>query len=1085
MTRKELSARAADVKRAIASPGTCTPATVESLRAFLLPVNLPNQYGKDRTVTIAVPKAKTSGQRETRNTTARARKQPAVAIEETSNENNIHGKPQDRWALATEIVNLTLHTLSEAGKHSLPPQKNPFLRRSSSTTSTKDGMQSRSETPLQPISVNKITRKPSESGLLQRSSSKVFLQETSKGLKAQAECGRIAFAALRSLQGMKGIPAMPHLQIESGMSALIARFINLGFDDLAMRELRILRRCLEASTEPLPRDNGEKSFTNSNSHQSAEPNKETLSDLLQFSNIDGSEKCLSLIVATQLQILRLLISESSEKVIEAAVGHLQLQVSHSPANLIQQQIKAELAETRIKAIHQQESLAQTLTAVAKGSSAAQGGKGSNTGECIGPHIAFQYQLLALQIRAKWWGLPKHQINYVKEIGEPFIRCLSSLKRRPSLDATSTYRIAEQSFHTFAALADEWRTQLHEAFLSVYQILADLAQDSNQYFEALAWINKAHAAAKMYEVSPAKMCTLTCRLANLQIKTTPRSAHVHLKQYLHAASAALDASLQGISAELDELLVAVASLRRSAFSVFQDGNDSPSTGMSPDDGEVVTLCVELVLRSVKFLLRYIGNGSIQEGSMRTTTRRTQRLGLALQVAYPFVECLAVMARLSSKADSECWARLEAGLRDCRTLALALEGDVSHEHSIPNDQKRLSPFVSLSNAYWLRYLHVTQGQRDNGRTRGLIQNAVDLLKNRSAREKRDGCLISKFEKYGQDLESTREYCKSLQMYGQALRTGLDIAKVSKATKCAEGNLTPFASVGNSDLVRFSRVLKTYSKAALRATEQGNDVSMVFDCKELDAGDRGFMLEQQILSLLSISRSGTTAKAAVEALNTVVRILLSVYTREIYPVRRLRVVVRLLNFLSAKPGSLDRDIQEEIIREPSSCLTHSHLDLDLMQTWPFLNSFWKVITEFCQESWNLENIEEVLASWSRMLQDSPTWDLLQPQVYDMSEWILLLEFMVAYLDMQGLGMTRVSVLHLLVSVSEISETESSSLASKIISLGLQYSRLGYCGIATSTLCKAQKHMETSGAPAEVTLTWHFACAENAMYCGNPRSW
>jgi hypothetical protein len=118
------------------------------------------------------------------------------------------------------------------------------------------------------------------------------------GHRSIAECARIAFSCLRTLQASKisGID-FPDLQLENGMSVLIGKLVSLGLDDLAIKELRVLKRRL---------DSAEGSKRSSASKGAVTANAQTLSDMLDFGKAQFTGAKLGLVITTQLQILRLI-----------------------------------------------------------------------------------------------------------------------------------------------------------------------------------------------------------------------------------------------------------------------------------------------------------------------------------------------------------------------------------------------------------------------------------------------------------------------------------------------------------------------------------------------------------------------------------------------------------------------------------------------------------------------------------------------------------------------------------------------------------------------------------------------------------
>lgn len=1076
MTRNELSARAANLKRAISSPTTCTPAIVDSLRSFLIPPESKSEHHRAISTTKLPRVTQKPVQRLGRPPGPRSRKQPAINVVEIPNEEVPQSQPQERWTLATEIVNVTLQALTEAIKCPPSQRKRQPLGRSSSNVSFNGGLDCRSQGPLQPLCVNQVSNLPGKYDRLRRSSSTASMQETFTGLRAQAECARIAFASLRSLQARAEFSKAPHLQLESGMSALIARLITLKIDDLAVKELRILRRRLECS---------KKSANESAKEARSETSSEKLADMLKFSTPVTQGQCLILVVATQLQVLRILALRRDPNQIESALHYLRIDAPCSPANLIQRQINPDSPEPCTKAILQLESLAQTLTALCPNSSSREDHKGSKIAKTLNPHCALEYHLLALQVRSQEWELSGHLADIDEEIIEPFAKCMAAFRRRSTSDVNVRYDTATKALDLVISTFGRLKEFHDEKLCFVYQTLADMALEAGQHSEAIQWMKKSKEGAALSSVSQTQLCTLYCRLATVHIRISNLFPCDGLLDSLETASQCLEGNLQGQSTQLDDLLAAVASLRRSAFSVFQNLHRESDTARTSRKPDVENKCSNIVLLCVRFLLRYIGSGFSRDGSDRTTTRREQRLQLAGQTAYPIIESAATMARLSSKADLGCWTKLEGGLQDCVSIALSLEeANDSSKLPSPEKQQRVSPFVSLSNAYWFRYIYLRHNAGDIKASRRYLRTAIDLLTNRSSSEKVNGYLVTKLEKYGQLCETLRSYDEASQAYYNALRVEVESGRVSMAAKAADMKSIPGVLECDGELECLFRIVLAYPRVAMKANDQGGKMQVFFDTAELNAGERGMLLEYQLIAALSTLPAQGSSSTLSREFTSVGKTLLSLYAEDTFPVRRLRVVVRLLTILSANPGSLDCELRNLIMQEPHNVSVNSHLDTRLTQFLPHLIVSRNVLVSFIQKDPDLKVIEAALAFWLNLLQRCPDWESLQGDVHDVANWLLQLDSMAGYLEMQGLELTRASVLNVSVKILEIAKIlQYTDLLSKLSALGLQYSRLGYSAAAGVILLKAQRYLDLPDVPLKAE--WYLAFSEHSLCSGNLKTW
>ncbi|KAI4758949.1 hypothetical protein E4T52_01814 [Aureobasidium sp. EXF-3400] len=259
------------VRKAIATPSSCPPTTTATLQTLLAPA-------QDAQPKPPKTPAKTTATRKPPSTrTTRAKVVPSAAPDAT-----LTLTAQERYKLATDVVNVTLKVLTDATK----------------------------TTPSSP-SQSPSSQKPALSGL-----------------NTVAECARIAFSHLRSVRPSND----ESLQLETGMLALSSKLVALGMDTLAMKELRILKTCIHRRSEGVsPAPSSE---------------KETLATLLHLECNTSDVKILSLAISYHMSVLRLVVNSGRPATIEASLPHLLLDNPISAAALILRSVESSEDRTK-------------------------------------------------------------------------------------------------------------------------------------------------------------------------------------------------------------------------------------------------------------------------------------------------------------------------------------------------------------------------------------------------------------------------------------------------------------------------------------------------------------------------------------------------------------------------------------------------------------------------------------------------------------------------------------------------------------------------------------------------------------------
>lgn len=1098
MTHEELPTKAANIVHAVGSSTTCTPATVASLRSCLISVEASLLETKSAPTNLGRPRAKGLRARAADGPSSKHRRRPEVTVLEISQEEKILSQYQERAKLATEVVNTTLKALTEAIKD--PTQRKIDQRKSLVKpipgTTVVNAPREGAPEPLQPLCVNTVSGVfgVSGEGPSSRRASSSICPSYLQGLKSQVECARIAFLALRSMSTRKvaGID-MPYLQLESGMSALIGKMITLGFDDLAAKELHILKRRLDHSIDTLStnEDLEPSTLPRPAGNQRTSTKQVALADLLQFQNSAASGPSLALIIASQLQVLRIIISKSDACEIEAVFKYIQLNAPTSPANFIQRQLDTSPA-SRTKVARQLEMLAQTIMSLGSSRTASPDRQNPDPNGNISPQTTFKLQTLVLEIRSRSWKLLDNQIDPSKELVYPFARYLSIFHQLSSLASKEKYELANTAFQSLFACAEHETVVISmttgsrkHPILTVYQRLADLAQDCCSYVEAIQWLQRSLKLLDDTAGTRTALCAIVCRITNLRLRAFSKDTkYAGLLMSMKDAIECLEGDIRGDSVDLDDLLQVVATLRRLAFSILQGHQQSPEKTKPAGISEILDHCSQLIILGVKFLVRYVGRGSGSEKDDKAVFRHDRRKRMVWNNASPFFESIAAMVRFSTATSMEDWTRLESGIQECIRLASLLT-DIEFQKtsdSSNQDLKELS-LVSLSNAYWYRYQYLKQRVGPHEEIRRNLRYSIDILKNRSCTEKLAGLLPSKLEKYGAIYEASKDYVKAACTYAEALRLQIDGGLLGLAAEAAASK--PLVEImgekGSQNML--GRLLLAYSRVILEMDHRTPEANLIFDDQNLLPSERGLLLEQQltyIASALYIPQSNTLS----ETVKSLAESMFAVYSDSEFPIRRLRVGLQLLRVHFTHPATVEPKIIERILCNQFSSLNSEHLNCDagLDRFAAHLLNCRVLYVNLVHADFDLKAVERSLASWSSMVKKCSSFVSLQCEVDDISDWILQLESFAQYLEMQNIGLLRVPILHLLALVQEIGgHVEPSAIASVYSSLGLQYVRLGYSNQAGHALHKASKYLLGFEISGPVLVRWNLASAEYALGLGN----
>ena len=1097
MTRVELPARAANILRAIESRATCDSTVVESLKLLLLPTG-PTTQRESAIVGSARSKVKEPAAARPKAANPRAKKQPAVVVHEcVENERQDTLKSQETLLLATEVVNVTLKALTIAVKTARVPQTPKSKRRSlakSSLSASKPGFGTtpRCQTPLQPTNVNRIVQSPVEVKNFRRSLSGSL--QDSNGVRAQAECARIGLACLRSLQvtNFRGAKFAP-LQLETGMSALVAKLLALGYDDLALKELRILRRRIEtiASGRSGGGVKGSRNAIREFGEQDADHPKDALPDLLKYTATGLTGSLLGLVITSQIQALKILAIKGHGPSSEAVLKHLRIEVEYAPFNLVERQIDPKIPNTRINAVHQLQSLAQAMFRLCHNASKATA-EPSKSRSTPSAETTLALQSLAFQIQLRSWALSEHQPNTETEVIGPFARHLGAFQRRCKLESSEKYNVAKCTFKEVTAALGSLSTPCQYNSTAVLEILADLASAASCDDEAIQWIETGLESKDAIEGFPLQRSAFLCRLATYCLRDRRNRLNDNkLLRSLRDAIVCLESDLRGEFAELDALLVAVTDLRKTAFLFVQEN----STTFCPSEILLETSCLgrctKVILLSLQFLARYVGREPSHDATESKVLRYKQRRHLANQTLPSTIASVIAVSKLSVKSEEEVWREFDSGLQDCLELYGGLGvGAVPIEKSQQTADRSLPIHVTVSQIYWLRFLALRSMGVEAKALVCCLKRSIEMLGNCKSEEKAKGCLPMKLEKHAFLCEILQDYKGAAKSYEQVVRLSIDDGGIQRLVEAATSTPLPSAVAQTREFEQISRALHALPKVMSRTRARASEPRIFFDAEWLPTDQRGLVLQMQLYSVIALLTERDTSFVDGEELHALSLLLLSLYDEHNFPIHRLYVCVQLLQLSIVHPTMVEHSLV---------CKTLEGLDQQLPSVLRFhggpLQSYLVHLVSRAHVCLNIRGavespysrpLERIIADWCRLLQECSNRQVLEERVYDVFGWLQQLDLISVYLRLSGLETLRTAVLHLLVAVHEgASSTQCLDLASNLIDLGIHYARLGYTGLSGVTLQKARHFLDVSDVPMQLKVKCSLANTEYALLSGNLDKW
>ncbi|OIW33794.1 hypothetical protein CONLIGDRAFT_667037 [Coniochaeta ligniaria NRRL 30616] len=952
------------VKSAVSNISTCSAATIVTLKGLLLPKD--DTTSSSSSVPASTRQTKTG--RPTKQATTGAARAPKKA-KATGDGNKEELTARDRAALATQVLNSALKALGDAAK---PVTQTPAKKQDdgglvkSATRNALRRSNSMPMSPLQPRSLNRVSTSPIKTARSMSTSN-----TTSINCLSTVECARVAFFALRSLHS-SGKISLPELQLEAGMSSFVGKLISLGLHDQAVKELRILKRRLDGSASV------ENSKTTSDDNKNS---TNALAELLDFSKAKASGPAMSLIVTTQIQVLRILAAMRKPTLITAALPVLRVSHSSSVISFLMSMAKQTNAD-RSKLARQMETVSQTLLSLSPSVSSSQDGIASDPRFSIAPETALEIQGLGLESRLLWWRLAGHQGDVDKDILTPLSRCVAAcirrLKGRPSV-----YRLCVNTvngvYELIPALSKPTSTSSKSSQSTIYQMLATLARESGDLTDAVQWASKLRDSAASETETAAKFCSIAAQLLAFQLKLDPVK-YLQEGALLDEVLAGVQGSLRGETTELDELLGNVSALRRASIAILlghvKDAKGAP-VHPPPSTKELLET---LVLQCPRFCLRWLGKPPSPTSSTKDYLRYEQRRQLLLQSIHHTLDSAFILAKALLGEQRLSWDVLETMLGDSLML-------LEYMGELPMPDEATSYYVKISHFYYMKYDHLRQRQSGiplNSAALKALRRSIDCVKNRSAKEREKAQLIIKFERMA-------ELCKSLGLGEEALEAlkGIrnclvDDGVLGAVATALERHHPQVAWSLNYEADVLYRTLTSIARIETDWTDWTVDFS---EAEQAAAHEHRL----QFVLLSSEKRSQVTlADPTVDA-------LLRIYIPTRFPVRRLRTLLRLLSAAVGDNELLSniRSIAADAVQLGENDLGE---DVPLAKYLPHLKALFASCTGLVDGYPDTQLLENTLSVWRSMIDSQPTKEGLEGSIDGVTDLLTHLSSVADFLRLKG---------------------------------------------------------------------------------------
>ncbi|KAJ5562375.1 hypothetical protein N7535_003172 [Penicillium sp. DV-2018c] len=1018
------------VKQALRSTTTCSDATVLSLQTLLRgPPEMPEKPARRTKSTREPPAASTSRTRTSRATKTKS----SDAAVQSLGENDAVLSCQEKMVFATEVFNATLKTLTGAAKtHTAKRQNN----------CSGDG------------------------------------GKLDTGITSAAECARLSLSTLRSLKSDNGSDQFPNMQLEQGLCVLAGKLISLELNDMAYKELRLLKRRIQRYLDG--GKSGKK--TPDAKDMDEEAAKERMSDLLTFANISNAESLYGLLVPFQSNVMRLFAADKRASTIQKVCSCLQLSDKSSPAQVILAALKSGQLSND-KAALQLQLLSNAVLSLCSGTSLSKD-EASNS---LKPITSLTLQLLSLEIRCLGWKMSGHVCDESKEVLDPLLRYFGSFSHRSKgtdkAEFASIYKTVTRLQTSISEVKKSSpETQIANQAAKLMTILGQVALDAGCFDESMKLFTEA--VNHLSKTQSLSLATVRCKIASVHFQAL-KTSKKFMKGTLDALSEAtgsLGLQLRGSANDLDELLVEAARLKKAALAWFGDAI-TKSFETEDERNEVASQIREYLQAFLRFLRRYVGRQPTEETDEKEIQMFNKRIEISRSIILAAVDSAVAVGKLSIMSQRPPWGDMLPILSDCHRLLSTIESP--DEQSAEITENLGLALVKLSNLFWSRYLKEKEAGQGYRELLPLLKQSTQLLSSCSPSQRNTAFAALKYERMAHLYLDGHMYTESEKMFRQSIEEYIlsgtleQIAKSSAAhspsTVCQDPKSPGFM---------LGRVLSALLRMKLR--RKGSHSSTVYDDTELEFEQRGLLLEWQMSLLIDMHSQSSNEEESRSMLGSAVTSLLDLYPPEAHPIRRSRIILSSLRLLLEHPTAFSPSLVETLLDAGAEALDGGLQvgdDLDLASFAIHISNSLRITIGFHRGKIEPSDLDDTLASWTLLAHQCREWKSLLLCVNDTDYWVLQLKALVDYTEIHGLWKAQLCTLELILRAAELQQSGDLSDAIIILSrLVLQNCRLGYCQKAGELLSRGEQYLAQAKVTGLATISYKVARVEYLLETGEP---
>lgn len=1041
------------VKLAVRSTAACSNATVLTLQTLFGPASKsPLDSKSDASSRRARAPTKTSATSTTRTKAATGTTRTKVAgrdavLSTLAEKDASRLSYQEKLVLATEVFNTTLKTLSDAVKLQ---------------TSKRDETRSRGSTSPQ------TTQSPKKA--------------TDAGLLAISECATMALSSLRTLKLEQGAAdsTTPNVQLEQGACVLAGRYLSLGLNDMAYKELRGLKRRIQQYLDS--KATARKKATKSE-EGSEDITAERMSDLVAFSNLTQAQDLLGLLVPFQSNVLRLIASEKKASTIQKVAASLQLSSSSSPANVIVAAMENG-ALAADKAAVQLQLLSNTVLSL---SSTSQKSTDGSSKDRLKPISALNLQLLSLEIRCMSWKISGHKCDDGREVWDPLARYLATFTHNNNAgiekaEFAITYKTIVRLQSVVAKTPKSTATNMKDnlSVAKIATVLGQLAQEAGCFDEALQLFTES--LTPFSSMQSLSLGTVRCKIGVLYfegLRKSKKFSPAHISNAVSEATATLSMPLKGSPSDLDELLVEAARLKKYAMAWFGD-LISKQQSRKAEDSDIAGRVYEFLAGFLRFLRRYIGRQPSEDDESKEHETFSKRVSTCQSIALAAVDSAIAVGKLSVMSQRPAWEDILSSLADCQRLLTVIDSTEMTDSALIEHTGM--GFVKLSNLFWSRYLKEKEAGKGFRELVPLLKQSATLLSPCLPAQRSTGFAALKYERLAHVYMEGSMSAESEQAFLQSIREHIENGTVEQIVADASSGF-PHRTCQDpkSNGFMVGRVLSAFLKVKLRARK--SKVS-AFDDEALNPLLRGHMLEWQMGLLTELHVYATNDEVFRGTFTLLLSKLLDIYSLDLNPIRRLRVVLCGLRFSLERPSALEPSLLQQLIDEATEGIDNEETgeDDDLLTFATHLKNSVRLTLGLHQGDLRPDQLNHVISSWTSMMRNCHDWESLLSYVGDVEYCLVQMKAVVDYTEIHGLWKLQLSALELILRVNELQETGDFSEAIVILSrLVLQYCRLGFCTKASELLARADQCLAQNDVSCLATLSHRLARVGYSLEMGD----